>query len=520
MSHSSVAVVGSGIVGTAIAYQLTKRGHDVVLFEKGPEYPYPHTTQFQERMLYNYENPAYRLPADLKNLTLSGDYQYNLDSERPMVVGGCATEWLAETLRMRPQDFKTQTRYGYGGDWPLAYEDLEADYCEAEHLLGVSGTDADNPFAPPRSRPYPLPPFELSADDRILAERLREYGIVLHTTPQARTRLPYEQRPACMNHGTCSWCPIGARYSPNYHLALAMKTGLCRLHTNTSVRRILFDESGRARALVYRPNDATTDSEHSAEVIVIAAGAIESARLLLLSTGARHPDGLRPGGHLGRHLVFHHFWMNQLHYGGAFFPGSVGAATARCHQFLDPGGRGRHGGIKVEFSSDEYFMPGEPLETKTGPEIVEALTEMRHWRVLSLHAESAPSARKFVTLSEKRDRFGDAFAHVQYECADFDHETYQFGQQLVDKFAAGTGADGVQRGGVYTYSSAAHHMGTCRMGVDARDSVVDRFGKVHGSPNLFVIGGSNFVGSSALQPTLTMVALAIRGARHMADQLL
>ena len=520
MSQSSVAVVGSGIVGTTIAYLLTKRGYDVVLFEKGPEYPYPHTVQFQERMRYKHENSRYRLPADLKNLTLAGDYQYDIDSERPMVVGGSATEWLAETLRMRPQDFNTQTRYEYAGDWPLGYDDLEADYCEAEHLLGVSGTDADNPFAPPRSRPYPLPPFELSADDRILAERLREHGIVLHTTPQARTRLPYETRPACMNHGSCSFCPIGARYSPNYHVALALKTGLCTLHTNTSVRRVVFDGSGRARAIVYRPNDATADREHSAKAIVIAAGAIESARLLLLSAGDPHPDGIRPDGHLGRHLVFHHFWINRLHYREAFFPGSIGAATGRCHQFLDPAARGRHGGIKVEFSSDEYFMPGEPLEYKTGPEIVAALTEMRHWRLLSLHAESAPSDRKFVALSDKRDRFGDAFAHVQYESADFDHETYQFGQQLVDKFAAATGAEAIERGGVYTYSSAAHHMGSCRMGVDAADSVVDRFGKVHGSPNLYVIGGSNFVGSSALQPTLTMVALAIRATRHIVDQLL
>src|SRR4029077_20509055 len=144
-------------------------------------------------------NPAYLLPPDLQNLTLSGDYSFDFERGRAMVVGGTATHWGAGCLRMTPPDFNTQRRYGYGADWPLTYDDLETYYCDAERFLGVSGTDADNPFAPPRTRPYPLPPFELSYDDRVFAEKLRKHGIVLHTFPQARTRLPYEKRPGCMN---------------------------------------------------------------------------------------------------------------------------------------------------------------------------------------------------------------------------------------------------------------------------------------------------------------------------------
>ena len=500
-----------------MAYLLTKRGCEVAVFERGPEYPYPHSAQFRDHTAHMLPVPLNRLPHDLQGATLSGDYQHDLERERPMVVGGSATIWLAETLRLNPHDFQTRSRYGYAADWPLSYEDLEADYCHAEYLLGVSGTNADNPFAPPRSRPYPLPPFELSADDRILADRLRAHGIVLHTAPQARTRMPYETRPACMNHGTCQVCPIGARYSPNYHLALAVATGLCTLHANTSVRRVRFDASGRARALVYRPNDGSADVEWPADAIVVAAGAIESARLLLLSTNVHAPEGLT-GGHVGRHLVLHHFWENHLHYAEAFFPGSVGPATARSHQFLDPPGRGRHGGIKVEFSSDDFFLQTDVLEDKTGTEIVEAVRDMRHWRVLSLHAETAPGQYKFVALSDKRDRFGDPFAHVQYTSAEFDYETYRFGQGLLETFAAATGADEIDRTAPVEYHSAAHHMGTCRMGTDARDSVVDQFCRVHGSPNLFVVGGSNFAGSSALQPTLTMVALAFRATRRLVDQ--
>jgi choline dehydrogenase-like flavoprotein len=102
MTESSVAIVGSGIVGTAMAYHLAEQEVDVAIFEKGPDYPYPHGRQFRERILYLYDNPAYRLPQDLQHLTRSGDYRPDLNAERVMVVGGSATVWQAITLRMLP----------------------------------------------------------------------------------------------------------------------------------------------------------------------------------------------------------------------------------------------------------------------------------------------------------------------------------------------------------------------------------------------------------------------------------
>lgn len=528
MTASTVAIVGSGIVGTTIAYHLANQGYDVEIFEKGPEYPYPHGRQFREKILYLYDNPSYGLPKDLQNLTRSGDYGGDLNHERVMVVGGSATVWQAVTLRMLPQDFKTRSLYGYGEDWPLTYDDLESYYGKAEALLGVSGTDADNPFAPRRSSPYPLPPFELSYDDTIFAERLRQHGVVLHTTPQARTRAAYEERPGCMNFGACRVCPIGARYSPNYHLLRAIKTGRCRVHTNTSVRKLIVDRTGRAKALVYQPNDEATEREHSANVIIVAAGALESARLLLLSASERHPDGLgNDGGHVGKHLTFHHLWSGQLRYKDHLHPGRFGGYTAQTHQFLDPPNRGKHGGVMIQFSSQFFsnsvtFLDSLPEELRTGSEVVEFLNTRRHWRFIVLQAESTPSPQKYVTRSEQRDRYGDPYAHVHYESSAFDHETYGFACELFDRFAAATGAAEAKFApdGDKDFTSGHHHMGTCRMGHNARDSVVDQFARIHGTPNLFVMGGSNFVSTSAVNPTLTMVALAIRTTEYIVDQLL
>jgi choline dehydrogenase-like flavoprotein len=521
VSESTVAVVGSGIAGTTIAYLLAAKGHDVVVFEKGPAYPYPHFQQFHERR-YLYRNPAYDAPRDLQHVTVSGDYPTSLDFERTMHVGGCCSVWGAVSLRMSPEDFGTRSRYGFGQDWPLTYDELESYYCDAERLLGVSGTDTDNPFAPRRSRPYPLPPFALGYDDRILADRLRLHGITLHTTPQARTRVPYEKRPGCMNFGTCEACPIGVRYSPNYHLDMALGTGRCTIRTDTSVRRVIADSSGRARALVYQPNDAAGEQEHSAKVIVIAAGTFEAVRLLLLSARERQPDGIQLGEHVGQHLLFHHAWKGRMHYDFLQRPGAVGPHTGLSYQFRAPATRGKHGGALVEMSLDEstYLDQLESLDESAAGEIVGLLKESRRWRVINLQAESIPTPQKYVTLSRERDRFGDPFAHVHYESAAFDHESYRFVRQIFDKFVAGTKADGGEFDRMEAYQTSGHHMGGCRMGSDIRNSAVDPFGKIHGTSNLFVIGGSNFAGSSAVHPTLTIAALAIRTADYIINRLL
>jgi choline dehydrogenase-like flavoprotein len=107
MSESTVAIVGSGVAAAAIALHLTKKGHDVVIFEKGPDFPYPHTPQFRERIHYLYRNPAWELPPDLKHVSVSGDYAGDFNFERGMVVGGSATHWHAMALRMNPGDFQT-----------------------------------------------------------------------------------------------------------------------------------------------------------------------------------------------------------------------------------------------------------------------------------------------------------------------------------------------------------------------------------------------------------------------------
>lgn len=522
MSYRSVAIAGSGIAATLVAKVLSERGFLVTLFEKGPDYAYPHAMQLQERHLYFPENPpSHEADDDLKNLTLSGTYSQNPDRERFMRVGGSATVWTAITPRMHPSDFRTRSRFGFGVDWPLTYDDLEPYYSQAEKVIGVSGTDDDNPFAPRRSSPFPLPPFELTPADLLLATRLNDAGIRLHSTPQARTRQNYEERPACQNFVSCRFCPIGARYSPNHELRRLLENGRVTLRTNTSVRRILTDRSGKARGLLVQENDGPSAEEFPADVVVVAAGALESARLLLLSRDQQYPAGIgNASGSVGQQFTFHHLWIGTLRYRQRLFTGMLGPITGQTQQFCSPAARGRHGGIKVEFSSHFAGFPpsfNQLANVSSGREILELSRDDAHCRGIIFHAESSPERTKYLRLAALEDRFGDPFIHLHYESSEFDQRTYGFAKELLHRFESATAGEVINFDAFEAYDSGSHHMGGCVMGTDPRTSVVSSMGGVHGCQSLFVVGSSVFPGTSGcMNPTLTLSALALRTAESIA----
>lgn len=531
MTAPRVAIVGSGIVGATIAHTLAGRGVEVDVFERGPAYPYPHRDQFAERVGLRTPRPVYRHTPGLGRPTRSGDYPVDLGAEIDAVEGGMAHRWEAICQRLPPADFATRTLHGHGTDWPISYEEIEPWYGRAENLLGVAGTDDDNPFAPPRSSPYPLPPFALSWDDRWLADRLAGAGLHLHTTPQARTRERYDGRAACVNYGTCAVCPIGARYSPQHHLQRARATGRVRVHTETAVRRVLLDHTGRARSLLVRPVDAGEEREHPADRIVVAAGALESARLLLVSTDPRHPDGVgNRSGQVGRNLVFHHLWLGRLRFRKPLYPGRFGGWTGQSHQFIDPSQRGRHGGVKVELSSRRAYATWEPVPIWETPgdifagaedaeDVNRAFAPVPHWRPITFHAEASPGPGKRIELGSRHDRFGDPVAHVHYELDEFDRKTHAYCRDLFERYRDGSGAEDGMLAEVGTYYSGFHHMGTCRMSESEAEGVVDPLGWVHGVPGLSVAGGAVFAGSGTLNPTLTMVALGLRLTDSLTDGL-
>lgn len=526
MSTAHVVIVGSGIAGSLIAHALTRVGVQVTVFEKGPAFPYPHALQFREEIEQLFDNPKYQLPSDLRQVSTSGTYGKSVDRERGMVVGGSATHWGGVTPRMIPGDFRTDSLFGYGADWPVSYDDVEPYYVKAERLLGISGTTVDNPFAPPRSEAYPLPHFELSHGDQVLAEQLNEAGIIVHSTPQARTRQAYDDRPQCANFGTCHVCPIGVRYSPNHHLQKAVRSGHCTVHAETSVRRVLVDGAGRATGVLVQGNDERASREIDADVVVVAAGAIASARLLLLSTSSAHPDGLgNHSGQVGENLTFHHIWGGGLRFKEKLFTGRVGPSTARSFQFLNPETRGDHGGINIGLDDtvDVRWLTQRfnLWNVRDADKIVDRMRLMPHQRSIMFHSESIPGDGKRVELSNQTDRFGDPFPHVHYESNQFDYDTFRYAEHLFERIRSAVKPENAWfTSDPESFDSGAHHMGTCRMATVPSEGVVDAQGKVFEAEDVYVAGASTFVGGSgAVHPTLTLAALSLRTADFLKERL-
>ncbi len=522
MSARRVAIVGSGIMGSALALQLARAGCNVTVFEKGPDYPYPHERPLRDYTEHDFSDARDTVAPDMSRVIMGGTYSRDISREIVMRAGGSGTVWTGLCARMLPSDFRTRSLHGFGTDWPIGYDDLEPWFGAAEAWMGVAGTDADNPWAPPRTRPYPLPPFELTADDEVLCGRLEKAGIHMHTTPQARTRHAFDGRQACMNVGLCEICPIGARYSPNHHMQRALATGRCTLELNAAVRRVLTDATGRARGVLVRAMDGMGEREHAADVVIVCAAALESARLLLLSKDARHPDGLgNTGGHVGQGLTFHHVWTGHVHYKERMHPGDVGFWTAQSAQFCEPATRGQHGGVKIEFPSMSWT--GHVGDAGAATSLAEALARfdtVTRCRQLGMHAESDPSPGKYVALAQETDRHGDPLALVHYSSSDFDRASYAYSGQLFERFAKASDATGWWFRPLEDFGTFAHYMGTCRMGSGAADSVTNSYGAVHDTAGLYVLGLPNFCGSGGSQnPTLPGLAITLRAVDYIVEQL-
>jgi choline dehydrogenase-like flavoprotein len=284
-------------------------------------------------------------------------------------------------------------------------------------------------------------------------------------------------------------------------------------------------DGNRARAVLYHPDHGNASKEHAADLIIVAAGGLESARLLLLSAASGpHREGLgNASGQVGRNLGFHHIWRGFMRFKARTMPGRAGPPTMLSHQFAEPPAPSTHGGLTVELPDS---LPDSLVEAAThkhwrnGAELVEALRPVTHSRSMVFNGESRPGPGKYAALSKKlADRFGDPFLHVHYELDDFDRATHLAAQGIAMRIGTALEAESVTMDDVTKYWSAHHHLGTCRMGSDARESVVDSFGAVHAAQGLYVCGGSTFTTPTAFQPTLTMVALAIRTARKIAETL-
>src|SRR5882724_8751148 len=198
---ADVCIVGAGAAGGVLALELARRGVRVVVLESGPRHDFAKRWEYV-RQYVRHQNP-WRTPLwELDRQTVGGPVPYHLEWKRARGVGGSTLHWEGYALRLHASDFRLRSLHGIGEDWPLSYHELEPYYGLAEKALGVAGA-SDEPWASPRSTPFPLPPFALTHRDALFSRACQGLGSELHHLPPARNSVPYAGRARCQAGGTC-----------------------------------------------------------------------------------------------------------------------------------------------------------------------------------------------------------------------------------------------------------------------------------------------------------------------------
>lgn len=529
-THVNAIVVGAGAGGGVAAKELAAAGLRVVLFERGgwPDYDRHINDELISQRTQvlgaafgpdHRKHPRVRIGENGSRQIVTpirGDYGHNA-----ACVGSGTVSYGAMAWRFMPEDFKLKSTYGHveGStieDWPISYEDLEPYYEKAEWEIGVAGDDSQNPFAPPRKNPQPMPPFENNREGKVLASAAERLGLHPFPIPMLRNSVPYNGRPACIRNRTCVGfaCPVdGKNGTHNTVIPIAMATGNCEVRTHCQVAEIISDASGRVSGVHYFDRDNKGQTQ-TADLVVLAASATETARLLMNSATELHPRGLgNDYDWVGRNLQGHAYTgaLGIFDYEVTDFAGP-GATFGICDYNHHNEGIIGGGLLCNEFNALPYLFTGirPPGSRRWGKEHKDF--QMRNIkRTGGLHGpiQEIPNFEARVSIDpEVRDHWGIPVLALSGARHPIDHEHCKWLSQKAEDILKEAGAIQTwQRVGGRGLSGGQHQAGTARMGDDPQTSVCNPFGQVHDIDNLFVADGSLCVTNAGFNPVLTIMAL-------------
>jgi len=513
-----VLVIGSGAAGAAATKRLADKGVQVVCLEQGDwrkpsDYPSSgsdYEGQMQ-RAQFSFSPNDRKRPEDYPVVSVG---QNPPDIEMANGVGGTTVHWNAQFLRLHASDFRVKTLDGQARDWPIRYEDL-APYYEANELeMGVSGLAGDP--ANPGSKSFPLPPLPGARTARIFAKAFNQLGWHWWLFALGFLSRPYDGRPAC-DFNAQGWygCGAAARASTDVtYWPKALRKGAI-LRTRARVREITVDLKGRASGAVYYDTQGNL-REQLARVVVLCANGIGTPRILLNSKSKLFPDGLaNSSGLVGRGLMLH---VGQ---------GAYGISPECIDDYLHSGHTGLYSQQFYETDARNNFVRGYtllvgggagPLATALETNVPWGADHHREMRRRFPHviragviAEDLPEEGNRVELdSTLKDSDGIPAPRVVYSFSENTRRLLQRGAQAARELLQAAGATDIHEGEPYPWTS--HFMGTARMGIDPKHSVVNAWHQAHDAPNLFVVDGSSFVTAGAVGPTPTIGALALRCA--------
>ena len=520
--QTGVLIVGAGASGAAIAWSLLEMNTRILCLEQGLHL---HDQDFPSRD-EDYELARYgAFSCDPNVRKLAQDYPINSkDSCITPVnwngVGGSTINFLGHWPRMKPSDFRTKSLDGVGDDWPIDYHTLAPFYAMNDRNTGVSGL-AGNPAYPDYEPP--LPPIPIGKLGRTLAKGFNNLG--WHWWPSDVAILSQEDgdRQKCVNAGTCDLgCAAGAKGGTNFTYWPILQRAGVELRTECRVREILIDEaSGLARGVLYHGPDGTVH-EQLAELVVIACNGVGTPRLLLNSRSRLFPDGLaNRSGLVGKNLMFHPLRGVS----GVFdepMKGHEGpmACSIISQEFYESDrnrdfvrGYGLHSGRST--TPMTYALGGFGIDNPIpwGSAHREVMDNIYPYLAgLTVVAEDLPEESNSVTLDKNlTDSDGIPAPKITYRLCQNTRNMLSHGEERAGEALLAAGARRVicaDSDDVW-WRAGWHQMGTCRMGTDREKSVVDGWGRCHDVKNLFIVDGSTFVTSGAVNPTSTIQALAL-----------
>lgn len=533
----TVCIIGSGPAGAMVAARLANADIDVVVLEAGERFDRRDDRERMEQALRADPRTAiWGMGGKRDAYTVSGEAGYQLNDRRVKGIGGSTLHWGATVPRMHPEDFEMATHHGVADDWPIGYEELEPYYLAAEWEMGAAG--AASPFGGHRSGPYPHEPHPFSYSDAIFESAFSARGITLHSLPRAINPDPYDGRAACEGFGTCNpVCPSGAKYTALVHVRQAEAAG-AQVIERARVRRLEHDDEGERveRVVIDHDGKATT---LEADLFVVACGAVETPRLLLLSASDEHPDGLaNASGLVGKRFMEHVAIRVRARLDRPTRQHLIGFGTAHSEQYYeyDEGPQGSilltpintagpspfdvaaGGGTHLGRATSGDLLARQPW----GEGLVDHVTKQTEgWLAIASGTELLPSADNTVTLDDRRvDDLGDPIPNLSFKIDDHARDILERAESVCHDILAETDAYEITTSHPPPNAYFANHQtGTTRMGDTPTSSVVDPNLKAHDLDNLYISGGSVFVTGGPANPTLTIAALALRLADHLIDRL-
>lgn len=523
-----VLIIGAGASGAAIAWSLLETRMRILCLEQGDhlaDKDYPSRRDDYELARYG------DFSCDPNVRQRKQDYPINsADSCITPVnwngVGGSTINFLGHWPRLRPSDFRTKTLDGVAEDWPVDYHTLAPFYDMNDRNIGASGL-AGNPAYPDYTPPHP--PIPMGKLGRRLARGFNEKGWHWWPSDVAILSRDDDGRQKCVNAGTCDLgCAAGAKGGSNFTYWPILENAGVELRTKARVREILVDEgTGLANGVLYHGADGEVH-EQRAEMIVMACNGVGTPRLLLHSTSKLFPDGLaNRSGLVGKNLMFHPL----TGVAGVFdepMRGHEGpmACSILSQEFYesDPSrgfvrGYGLHSGrstTPMTFALGGYGIDNPIAWGAAHREIMD--NQYEYLAGLTVVTEDLPEEHNCVTLDpELTDSDGIPAPKITYRLGDNTRAMLRHGEERARELLLAAGAKQVlgKSDDKVWWRAGWHQMGTCRMGHDPANSVVNGWGRSHDVKNLFIVDGSIFVTAGAVNPTSTIQALAL----YIGDQI-